>query len=98
MMGVIFGVGYGAYQAVDWAMASDVLPSDSDYAKDLGIWHIAWTLPQVVATPIAGVLLDNFQVLGVKPASRRLGTLSSFLAAFYLLLGTVLVRKVRKVR
>ena len=30
----------------------------------MGVWHIAWTLPQVIATPFAGLLLDNFQVIG----------------------------------
>ncbi|MBI5879757.1 MAG: MFS transporter [Chloroflexi bacterium] len=99
IMGLIFGIGYGAYQAVDWAMASDVLPSEADYAKDMGVWHIAWTFPQVIATPIAGVLLDKFQVIGAQSGQANLGyTVIFVLAAFYLLLGTVLVRKVRKVR
>lgn len=99
LMGILFGIGYGAYQAVDWAMASDVLPSETDYAKDMGVWHIAWTFPQVIATPIAGVLLDNFQIIGARVAQPTLGyTVIFLLAAFYLMLGTVLVRKVRKVR
>jgi MFS family permease len=98
LLGLAFGIGYGAYQAVDWAMASDVLPSESDYAKDMGVWHVAWTLPQVIATPIAGILLDNFQVLGRQQGQPTLGyTVIFFLAAFYLVLGTVLVRQVRKV-
>lgn len=99
LLGIVFGVGYGAYQAVDWAMASDVLPSENDYAKDMGIWHVAWTFPQVIATPIAGFLLDNFQIIGGQHGQPTLGyTVIFFLAAFYLVLGTVLVRKVRKVR
>jgi MFS family permease len=98
-LGILFGIGYGAYQSVDWAMASDVLPSESDYAKDMGVWHIAWTFPQVIATPIAGLLLDNFQIIGKQHGQPTLGyTIIFFLAAFYLLLGTVLVRRVRKVR
>jgi Na+/melibiose symporter-like transporter len=54
LLGVVFGLGYGAYTAVDWALASDVLPSAEDHGKDMGVWHIALTLPQVISTPIAG--------------------------------------------
>ena len=60
MIGVLFGIGYGAYAAVDWALAIDVLPSEHSAAKDLGIWAIANTLPQVLAPVIAGPLLDIF--------------------------------------
>ncbi len=101
LMGIVFGLGFGAYQAVDWALASDVLPSETDYAKDMGVWHIAFTLPQVLATPIAGFLLDNFQRLGKTPALNQptLGyTLIFILAAIYFVLATVLVKRVRKVR
>jgi len=37
-----------------------VLPSGHSAAKDLGIWAIANTLPQVLAPVIAGPLLDIF--------------------------------------
>lgn len=100
-LGLIFGIGYGAYQSVDWAMASEVLPSEDDYAKDMGVWHIAMTLPQVIAVPIAGVLLDYFNRLGAAPGGvpHNFGYNVIFaLATFYFILGTVLVRRIRKVK
>jgi MFS family permease len=63
-IGVLFGIGYGAYASVDWALAIDVLPSDQSAAKDLGIWGVANTLPQVLAPVIAGPLLDTFNRSG----------------------------------
>lgn len=98
-MGIIFGLGYGAYTAVDWALASDVLPSEDDYAKDMGVWHVAHTLPQVIATPIAGNVLDGFQAVGRAGGMANLGYNAIFiLAVIYFALGTVLVRKIRKVK
>jgi len=98
-LGIIFGLGYGAYQAVDWAMASDVLPSEDDYAKDMGVWHVASTFPQVIAVPIAGFLLDNFQRVGQANGAPTLGyTIIFSLATLYFILGTVLVRRIRKVK
>ena len=63
-IGVLFGIGYGAYASVDWALAIDVLPSSRSAAKDLGIWGVANTLPQVLAPVIAGPLLDLFNRTG----------------------------------
>lgn len=98
-MGLVFGLGYGAYQSVDWALAADVLPSADDYAKDMGVWHVAQTFPQVIATPIAGVLLDRFQLIGAQQGSSNLGYQVIFsLAIVYFVLGTVLVRRIRKIR
>lgn len=37
-VGVIFGVALGAFAAVDWALAIDVLPDRDFAAKDLGLW------------------------------------------------------------
>lgn len=99
VVGMFFGLGYGAYQAVDWALASDVLPSEDDYARDMGVWHIAFTMPQVLATPIAGVLLDTFQGVGRANGQPNLGYMVIFGVAFvYFLLGTVLVRQIKGVR
>jgi len=98
-LGLIFGLGYGAYQAVDWALASDVLPSQDDYAKDMGVWHVALTFPQVIATPIAGFMLDRFQVIGAQNSAPNLGyTVIFLLATLYFILGTVMVRNIKKVR
>ena len=101
ILGIAFGLGYGAYQSVDWALASDVLPSLDDYAKDMGVWHIALTLPQVIATPIAGVLLDTFQRVDKSAGNPHpvLGyTVIFSMAALFFILGTLLVRQVKGVR
>jgi len=99
LMGVVFGLGYGAYESVDWALASDVLPSMDDYAKDMGVWHVALVLPQVIATPIAGSLLDNFQRIGHAQNIPNLGyTVIFALAVVYFFLGTVFVRQIKGVR
>ena len=64
VLGVIFGLGYGAFVSVEWALATDVLPSQASAAKDLGIWGISVTLPQVVAPLVGGPLLDAMNRVG----------------------------------
>jgi len=98
LMGIVFGLGYGAYQSVDWALASDVLPSMDDHAKDMGVWHVAMVLPQVIATPIAGFLLDNFQRVGKVQNIPNLGyTVIFMVAVVYFIFGTVFVKQIKKV-
>ncbi len=60
LVGIIFGLGFGAYTSVDWALGTDVLPSKKDAAKEMGVWHIAMTLPQALAAPLAGTLIAAF--------------------------------------
>ncbi len=92
-----FGFGYGSYQAVDWALGTDVLPNkETNAAKDLGVWHIAFVLPGSLATPLAGWLLTLAGSLGVGAASRY--SLVFVMSIVYFVLGTVLVRNVRKAR
>jgi len=99
ILGLVFGLGYGAYMAVDWALVTDVLPKADDYAKDMGLWHIAATLPQVTAAPIAGVLLDTFQKVGKSHNLPTLGyTVIFSLAIIYFALGTVLVSRIKGAR
>ncbi|MDQ2906630.1 MAG: MFS transporter [Ktedonobacteraceae bacterium] len=93
--GAIFGLGYGAYQSVDWALVADVLPSHKHYARDMGIWNISLAVPQVIAPVIGGPLIDHFT------ASHQpiLGFQVIFgMAIVYCLLGTVTVRYIKSVK
>ena len=57
LFAILYGVGYGAYLSVDWALALDAIPDLSNVARDLGIWGIASNLPAVLAPAAGGVLL-----------------------------------------
>ena len=50
---VIFGCAVGCYYAVDIALVSQVLPSQKDAGKDLGVINLANTLPQAMAPVLA---------------------------------------------
>jgi MFS family permease len=93
--GALFGIGYGAYTSVDWALVADVLPSHRDFARDMGVWNISLSLPQVIAPIIGGPLIDAFTrshqpVLGFQ--------LLFAIAVVYCLIGTVTVRFIRGVK
>jgi MFS family permease len=60
VVGVLFGLAYGAYISVDWALGTEVLPSKDNAAKEMAVWHIAMTLPQTVGAPIAGYALAAY--------------------------------------
>lgn len=88
-MAVIFGLGYGAFTSVDWALGSDAMPSRNSYARDMGIWHVAFVAPQFIGAP-QGKLLDWGNAQG-----NNFGyTLVFGIAALFFLLGVILVRKV----
>jgi len=52
----ILGLGYGAFMAVDQALATQVLPDSHSRGKDLGIMNIATAVPQAVA-PLLGAIV-----------------------------------------
>jgi MFS family permease len=56
----VSGLGFGCFQSVDTALISEVLPSEADFAKDLGVVNIAATLPQTIAPAVAGVIVVSF--------------------------------------
>jgi len=94
VVGALFGLGWGAFQAVDWALAVDVLPHQGGAAKDMGIWHTALVLPQVVAPAITGITLAR-----LKSESLLLGYSTVFvMTAAWFVLGTVFVRRIRGAR
>jgi MFS family permease len=55
---VLYGMGYGAYIAVDQALITQVLPQARDRAKDLGIINIAIVCPYAVGALIAAPLVS----------------------------------------
>lgn len=84
----------GAFNAVDFAMALDVLPNEEDAAKDLGLWNLALVIPMTIAAPIAGFVLDAFN--GIEP---NLGYSALFvLSASYMAMGIIAVKRVKKVK
>lgn len=93
-LGVAYGVGYGLYFAVDWALACDTLPDKSQSAKDMGLFHIALTLPQAVIPLFGGALLDHLN--GPHGNGGYRIVFSS--AVVFLFVGTVLVSRIRSVR
>lgn len=66
--GVLSGFGYGAFLAVDQALATEVLPAQESRGKDLGIMNIASAIPQAFG-PLAGaglvVAVHSFWLLFV---------------------------------
>lgn len=57
--GVLMGLGVGAYISVDLAMVNAVLPSEKERAKDLALWNISQNLPDLIASPLFGVIIDR---------------------------------------
>src|SRR5439155_19338431 len=103
LLGLAFGVGYGAYSAVDWALACDVLPNrETSASRDMGIFHIAYTLPQVFAPALLGPVLyylNSSHGLAGLAIGRNAGYRAVFAsAALWFALATVMVRQIRKVR
>jgi MFS family permease len=59
-LGVVYGLGYGAFTSVDWALGLDTLPDRDRPAKDLGLYHVADSLPRVLLPFVLGIVLDAF--------------------------------------
>jgi MFS family permease len=57
---VLFGIGFGGVISSGWALAMDAIPKLRDVARDLGLWGIATTLPNVVAPLVGGWLIGFF--------------------------------------
>ncbi|HAE82392.1 MAG TPA: MFS transporter, partial [Ktedonobacter sp.] len=92
--GAFFGIGYGAYTSVDWALTTDVLPPTDEAGKFLGIWSAMGILPQVIGISIGGVLLQLMHTLPY-----HIGyTVLFAVTIVYFGLGTLVIRQVKGVR
>jgi len=104
VLGVLFGIGYGLYVAVDWAIACDVLPDrEKSSGRDMGLWHVAFTLPPALAPAIFAPILHAFNHQGGHILGLATGDFLGFRlvfagAALWFVLGTVFVSRIRSVR
>ena len=103
-LGVLFGAGYGLYVAVDWALACDVLPDrERSSGRDMGLWHIAFTLPPALAPAIFAPILHAFNQPGHELLGLATGNFLGFRLVFagavvWFVLGTFFVSRIRTVR
>ena len=99
---VILGAGFGVYQAVDFALITQVLPAAAARAKDLGVINIASALPQVIAPAVAGVILVVVRAAGGSVAtdgeSWSVGYGVVYVVGFVMcVLGSVFVTRIKSV-
>ena len=89
---LVYFAGWGAYQAIDWALALKVLPRSETAGKDMGIWHVALVLPQIL-----GSFLTGWIITGAKLAvsARFAYALAFAIAALWFSLSAILVARVR---
>jgi MFS family permease len=88
----VFGAGFGAFVAVDWALATNLLP-EHDEAKFMGVWHAAFTVPQVVAPAVGGAIAYVFNTNFGQGVGYRAVL---FMVLIYLALGAILLRPIRE--
>lgn len=92
ILGILFGVGYGAYTSVDWALGIDVLPSMDTVGKDLALWGASYNIPSIVAPAVGGLIISLVSFY----AATALGYRVIFaLATVFLIAGAMLVLKIR---
>ena len=92
--GAFFGIGYGAYTSVDWALTADVLPPTDEAGKFFGIWSAMGILPQVIGITIGGVILQL-----VRGFPNHLGYTTLFIVTIaYFALGTLVIKQVKSVK
>ncbi|KAI8840966.1 major facilitator superfamily domain-containing protein [Chytriomyces cf. hyalinus JEL632] len=99
LIGGLFGMGYGPFISQEFEILMDVLPFDGDPSKDIALWHSAMVLPQILAAPAAGWLLDYYQGVGgvFVPPIHCLGYKVTFsVCIIYFVVGAEITRRIEK--
>ena len=91
ILAFIFGVGWGAFSAVDWALAVNLLPKGGT-ARYMAVWHMCLTVPQIIA-PAFGPIGDHLNAAYGHGFGWRAAMMSTVL---YLVIGTVLLNRIKE--
>ena len=83
----VSGLGFGAYQSVDYVLVTQVLPSNTEAGKDLGIVNISTSLPQTIGIAVAGAVVTIGGYAALFPVGGAL-----------VILGALLILPIRGVR
>lgn len=94
-LGLIFGLGYGAFTSVDWALSVDAMPSLQTVGKDLGIWSASAMLPGITAPLLGSLLITITGAYGQTALGYRL---VFAVATLFLLIASISVLSVRERR
>jgi Na+/melibiose symporter-like transporter len=89
---LVYFAGWGAYQAVDWALALKVLPRSETAGKDMGIWHVALVLPQIIGPAVTGWIITGAKLA---VSARFAYALAFAIAALWFSLSALLVARVQ---
>ncbi|QBD77407.1 MFS transporter [Ktedonosporobacter rubrisoli] len=92
-LGALFGLGYGAYTSVDWALSVDALPSLKEAGEDLGVWNATMNLPAIIAPLIGSLIINTSDKFGQIELGYRLVFL---VASLFLIVAAVAVLFVRE--
>ncbi len=84
----LLGIGYGTSTPIFLALVIQILPSENDRAKDLGILNIANILPQSLAPIVAALLITQFHSYPILFTASALITL----------LSGILIRPIKSIR
>jgi MFS family permease len=92
ILGILFGVGYGAYTSVDWALAVDAMPQLSTVGKDFALWGSSTNLSSILAPALGSLIIYLVSFYAATALGYRL---VFAVAILFLIYGAIFVLKIR---
>lgn len=92
ILGILFGVGYGAYTSVDWALAVDAMPQLSTVGKDFALWGSSTNLSSILAPALGSIIIYLVSFYAATALGYRL---VFAVATLFLIYGAIFVLKIR---
>jgi MFS family permease len=92
ILGILFGIGYGAYTSVDWALAVDAMPQLSTVGKDFALWGSSTNLSSILAPAMGSLIIYLVSFYAATALGYRL---VFAVATLFLIYGAIFVLKIR---